>query len=61
MGYTDKKYVCVCASGFTGENCETGCKIQSVSHYLTKIVPTFSFKNIIHIVEFLSIKLKISV
>ena len=23
-GYTDKKYLCVCASGFTGENCENG-------------------------------------
>ncbi|CAH3136759.1 unnamed protein product, partial [Porites lobata] len=24
LGYTDKRYLCVCASGYTGEHCETG-------------------------------------
>ena len=24
LGYTDKKYVCVCQAGYTGENCEKG-------------------------------------
>ena len=24
LGFTDKKYLCVCTSGYTGEHCETG-------------------------------------
>ena len=34
MGYTDKKYLCVCKSGYTGENCEKG-KSDIITIYTT--------------------------
>ena len=39
MGYTSKKYLCHCTSGFTGENCETG-KNTHIGH-LKNIKPQF--------------------
>ena len=29
MGYTDKAYACACESGFTGEQCERGKRVNT--------------------------------